>query len=189
VADYFVGQILLVPFTFAPNGFAFCNGQLMLINFNTALYSLLGTMYGGDGNTTFALPDLRGRAALAFGQGPGLSNYQQGGTGGSDAVTLVTTELPAHTHAITNSLTLTARARSTTGNQSTPVGAVPASEPATAAATYSSAAADANMGAGSIVLGGTASAAAAGGSQSHANLQPYLTLHYVIALQGFYPLR
>src|ERR1044072_4470491 len=98
--DPFVAEIRVFPYTFAPKGWALCNGQLLPISQNTALFSLLGTMYGGDGKTTFGLPDLRGSVPMMHGQGPGLSLHDQGETGGSETVTLLESEIPAHTHAL-----------------------------------------------------------------------------------------
>src|SRR3989304_1686087 len=98
MSDPFVAEIRILGCNFAPTGWAFCNGQLMPISQNTALFSLLGTMYGGDGKTTFALPDLQGNAPMFWGQGPGLSLYDQGQTGGSDTITLLQTEIPLHNH-------------------------------------------------------------------------------------------
>src|SRR5919108_5956828 len=98
MAEPFLGEIKLVPYNFAPRGWAFCNGQILSIAQNTALFSLLGTMYGGNGQTTFALPNLQGRTALHVGQGPGLSSISQGESGGSEAHTLNVNEMPAHTH-------------------------------------------------------------------------------------------
>src|SRR5712691_3143496 len=100
MSDPFLGEIILVPYNFAPRGWAFCEGQLLPINQNTALFSLLGTTYGGDGRTTFALPDLRGRVPVGSGQGPGLSSYDLGSTGGDEAVTLAPSELPARSPAV-----------------------------------------------------------------------------------------
>jgi len=186
MVDPFVGQILFFPFNFPPRGFAFCQGQLLPISQNTALFSLLGTMYGGDGKTNFALPDLRGRVPIGFGQGPGLFDYEQGTTGGSETITLLQSEIPAHTHAITNALTATARCKNGPGNQRTPVGNVPAIEAGQVTATYS-AAPDANMRTGAIGVTGTS--AVAGGGLPHDNRQPYLALNYCIALQGVFPPR
>src|SRR6187455_1349248 len=98
--DPFVAEIRIFPFNFAPKGWAFCDGQLLPISQNTALFSLLGTMYGGDGKSTFALPDLQGSAAMMWGQGAGLSLYDEGQTGGSQDVTLLVSEIPFHTHTI-----------------------------------------------------------------------------------------
>ncbi len=99
MADPFVAEIRIFPFNFAPKGWAFCNGQLLPLSQNTALFSLLGTTYGGDGKTNFALPNLQGNAPMHPGQGPGLSLHDLGETGGSDTVTLLECEIPAHTHA------------------------------------------------------------------------------------------
>lgn len=188
--DPFIGEIMLVPYNFAPRGWAFCNGQILSIAQNTALFSLLGTTYGGNGQTTFALPDLRGRVPLHAGQGPGLSNYTLGQMAGTENTTLLTTQMPAHTHVMTlGNLAATARARSGAGNSATPVGGVPAAEAAGVTATYSSLAPDASMAAGAIALSGTPAAGVAGNSQPFSIVQPYLTLHYVIALQGVFPSR
>jgi microcystin-dependent protein len=185
----FVGQILLFPFNFAPKGFALCQGQLMSISQNTALFSLLGTIYGGNGTTNFALPDLRSRVALGFGQGPGLSDRLQGELSGTETVTLLQTEMPAHLHTIDASgLTATAKCRSSPGNQLTPVGNVPAMESAGVTATYSDATADMNMSNGAIALAGGVTAAA-GGGLPHENRQPYLVMNYCIALNGIFPPR
>src|ERR1700755_2648639 len=100
MAEPFLGQIQQFGFNFAPRGWAFCNGQLMSIAQNSALFSLLGTMYGGDGVTTFGLPDMRGRASLHFGQGNGLSNYTQGQQAGVESVTLITAQMPMHNHTL-----------------------------------------------------------------------------------------
>src|SRR5262245_24305688 len=99
-SDPYLGCIFMFAGNFAPNGYAYCNGQLLAISQNTALFSLLGTTYGGDGRTTFALPDLRGRAPIGFGQGPGLPNYDLGSVVGSPSVTLTTSQLPAHSHPV-----------------------------------------------------------------------------------------
>lgn len=187
MATCFVGEILLVPYNFAPLGFAFCRGQLLPISQNTALFSLLGTQYGGDGKSNFALPDLRGRAPLAFGQGPGLSNYFQGEAGGVETVALTLNEMPAHSHTLTSTLTATAQCKNGAGNQQTPVGNVPAIESSGVTATYSSAAPDAAMRAGSLAVSGTLATNPAGGSLAHDNRQPYLVMDYVIALNGIFP--
>lgn len=186
--DVFVGEILLFPCNFAPRGFAFCQGQLLPISQNTALFSLLGTIYGGDGKSNFALPDLRGRVPIGFGQGPGLSLYDQGGSAGVESVALAATQIPAHTHALTNTLTATARGKNAPGNQRTPVGGVFASDASGVTGVYSNAAPDA-AGGGAVVLPSGATTAESGGSQPHENRQPYLTLNFCIALQGVFPSR
>ncbi|KQV67862.1 phage tail protein [Nocardioides sp. Root122] len=164
--DPFVAEIALFPFNFCPPGWAWCDGQLLPISQNTALFSLLGTFYGGDGKSNFALPNLNGRVPVGHGQGPGLSVYDLGQEGGSETVTLLPTEIPAHSHTLTGS--------SGTATTANPAAAVPAT---TEAELYHS------TGQGSGPLLPT------GGSAPHNNMQPYLTLYYAIALQGVYPSR
>jgi microcystin-dependent protein len=173
MADPFVAEIRIFPFNFAPKGWAWCNGQLMPISQNTALFSLLGTTYGGDGKSTFALPDLQGSAPIHAGQGPGLSLYDLGQTGGTDTVTLLQTEIPSHTHSL--------MANTTTATKSLPTGnsfakgssMIPYLAPAGAPLV--------NMAAQAI--------SPAGGSLPHNNMMPYLTLYFNIALQGVFPAR
>ncbi|MEO6238347.1 MAG: tail fiber protein [Vicinamibacterales bacterium] len=186
--DPFVGQILWLPFTFPPRGYAFCQGQLLPISQNTALFSLLGTTYGGNGQTTFALPNLQGAAPVGFGQGPGLSDYVQGETGGSETVALSLAQMPSHTHPV-GAAAGSIACKNGRGNQQTPAGNVPAIESTGVTATYGSAPTAATMQAGSVALGGTAAAAVSGAGQGHENMQPYLTLNYCIALQGVFPPR
>lgn len=164
--DPFVAEIALFPFTFAPRGWAWCNGQLLPISQNTALFSLLGTSYGGDGKSTFALPNLNGRAPLGWGAGPVLSEYHLGQQGGVEAVTLVPSEMPVHAHPVT-----AVGGGATTAN---PAAAAPAT---TEAELYHSSG------------GQDATLLPAGGGQPHNNMQPFLTLYYAIALQGVYPPR
>ena len=187
----FLGMIILVPYNFAPRGWGFCNGQILPIAQNTALFSLIGTQFGGNGQTTFALPNLQSRVVIGAGQGPGLSNYDLGQVGGNENVTLTQNELPTHTHVVTlNGLGATANVKNAAGNQQSPVGNVPAIEEAAGVtATYSNAAPDAAMAAGAISVGGTASASPTGGSTPFDIVQPYLTLHYCIALEGIFPSR
>jgi microcystin-dependent protein len=167
MSEPFLGQLALVGFNFAPKGWALCQGQLMAIAQNTALFSLLGTTYGGDGTTTFGLPDLRGRAALGFGQGPGLGNYSQGQTGGVENVTLAITQMPQHSHTVGCFV----------GDPST---GSPAGQVLANADIYS---ATANNVMNPSTIG------VAGGSQPHNNMPPFLTLNWVIALEGIYPSR
>ena len=186
----FLGMIILVPYNFAPRGWAFCQGQLLPISQNTALFALLGTQYGGNGQTTFALPNLQGRVPIGQGQGAGLSNYSLGQVGGVETVTLTVNQMPAHTHVITpGGLAATSRVKNAAGNRQTPVGNVPAIEAAGVTATYSDQVPDTSMGAGAIAISGNPTAATAGGSQPFDNLQPYLTMSYCIALQGIFPSR
>ncbi|HUJ33194.1 MAG TPA: tail fiber protein [Candidatus Acidoferrum sp.] len=165
----FLGQILIVSFSFAPKGWALCNGQILAINQNQALFAVLGTTYGGDGIRTFALPDLRGRVPIHVGQGPGLGSYVLGTIGGEESVTLTVDQIPAHTHHVMG--------QSSLGTLASPVNNVWATQ--SRLNVYSSAVPDTPMAAGSI--------GATGGSQPHDNHSPYLVLNYIIALQGFFP--
>jgi len=187
-ANPFLSEIVLFSFGFAPRGWAQCNGQLLPINQNQALFALLGTTYGGNGQTTFALPDLRGRAAVGFAQGPGLSNYGIGQVAGSETTTLTEAQMAQHTHAVSpGSLTATARGRTGPGNLQTPVGTVPAADPSASDYRYSNAPPDSSMSAGSLAITGNVTASTTGGSQAHENRQPYLGMTFCIALQGIFP--
>ncbi len=169
MADPFVAEIRIFPFDFAPKGWAFCNGQLLPISQNTALFSLLGTTYGGDGKSTFALPDLQGSAPMHPGQGQGLSLRDLGEQSGSETVTLLVSEIPAHTH------------------QMMALGAF-SNQPSPANNTWGRAAANPYTNA----QNGQMSVQAlnvTGGSLPHNNMQPYLTLNFCIALQGVFPPR
>lgn len=174
MADPFVAEIRIFPFNFPPRGWAFCDGQLMPISQNTALFSLLGTTYGGDGRSTFALPDLQGRGAMHPGQGPGLSLRDLGEMGGSDNVTLLITEIPAHTH--------TVNARDA-GGTTTPQGNMWGQSKAgkVAANFYAPAGTPVDMNAAALSVAGL--------SLPHNNMMPYLTLTFCIALQGVFPPR
>jgi microcystin-dependent protein len=174
MADPFVAEIRIFPFNFAPKGWAFCNGQLMPLSQNTALFSLLGTTYGGDGKSNFALPDLQGRAPMHPGQGPGLSLHDLGEIGGSDAVTLLESEIPSHTHTVTAAINPAllavpspnvglARSRTVNAYQTT---------------TNSN-----------LTAMASEALAPAGGDAPHNNLMPYLTINFCIALQGVFPPR
>jgi microcystin-dependent protein len=172
MSDPFLGQILLVPYNFAPRGWAFCQGQILSIAQNTALFSLLGTTYGGNGQTTFALPDLRGRFPNGSGQGPGLSNYSLGQMSGTESVTLTPQQMPLHTHQL--------MAYSEDGNQGNPNPHVLATAGGSPPP-YSNQMPNVQM--ASAAIGN------AGGSQPFQALPPYLTLNYIIALQGIFPSR
>jgi microcystin-dependent protein len=172
MADPFVAEIRIFPFNFAPTGWAFCNGQLMPISQNTALFSLLGTTYGGDGRTTFALPNLQGNAPMHPGQGPGLSEHFLGEMGGSATLTLLVSEIPAHAHAI--------NAQNTPGNVKLPSSSVTLSR---------SAGGNAYAPAQNLVAMSNQMLAPTGGGQPSNNMQPYLTLSFCIALQGIFPPR
>lgn len=173
MADPFVAEIRIFPFNFAPKGWAWCDGQLLPLSQNTALFSLLGTTYGGDGKSNFALPDLQGRAPMHPGQGTGLSLHDLGETGGSETVTLLESEIPAHSHA------LMARTPPATLLSPDPTATI-------ARSTGGSAYKTTNTG---IVPMSANSLAPAGGDQPHNNLMPYLTFYFNIALQGVFPPR
>ncbi|MDD5327069.1 MAG: tail fiber protein [Phycisphaerae bacterium] len=170
-ADPFLGEIMLVPYNYAPRDWAFCNGQLLSIAENPALFSLLGTTYGGDGHSTFGIPDLRGRVPIHAGTGLGLTNRRLGDRGGYEAVVLTVPQMPAHSH--------NAQGYSGDGNQEGPGGNVWAKKDRND--DYSSQ--DPNVAMSVKAIG------SAGGGQPHENMQPYLVLNYVIALQGDYPPR
>jgi len=180
VEDRFIAEIIMVPFNFSPKGYAACNGDLLPISQNTALFSLLGTTYGGDGKSTFALPDLSGRVPVGDGQGPGLSLRSQGEQGGEETVTLLVSEIPNHTHIIKERpLAPLAGGANNTHN---PVGnypGIPASQ-----ASYS-----ATQSTGTIPIQGTLVAGPAGGGLPVNNMQPTLTVNFLIAMQGVFPQR
>ncbi|HEX7151339.1 MAG TPA: tail fiber protein [Thermoanaerobaculia bacterium] len=175
MADPFVAEIRIFPFNFPPKGWAFCNGQLLPLSQNTALFSLLGTVYGGDGKSTFALPDLEGSAAMHPGQGQGLSLRDLGQIGGAQNVTLLISEIPFHTHNLMafesfdadqfgpNPNGLSMLAKSFNGNAYADPGAITQMAPQ--------------------------ALAPAGGSLPHNNMQPYLALNFCIAMQGVFPPR
>jgi microcystin-dependent protein len=171
MADPFVGEIRMFGGNFAPQGWALCNGQLMAITQNTALFSLLGTNFGGDGRTTFGLPDLRGRAPIHMGQGGGLTERPIGSSGGHEAVALIVQNCPAHSHTANGAGGAT---------QPSPVGAVWSTDPNGNTAAYSTSA-NGVMAPGAI---GTT-----GAGQPHENMQPYLAVNYIIALTGVFPPR
>jgi microcystin-dependent protein len=172
MADPFVAEIRIFPFNFAPKGWAFCDGQLLPLSQNTALFSLLGTTYGGDGKSNFALPNLQGSAPMHPGQGPGLSLHDLGEVGGSEVVTLLESEIPSHTHGLT--------ANASPGNRTSPQG--------NSLARTSGALPYAPSGGQTVPMAPEA-VGVVGGDQPHNNMQPYLTLYFNIALQGVFPPR
>jgi microcystin-dependent protein len=180
----FIGQICLFGFDFAPRGWMACNGQLMSIAQNSALFSLLGTTYGGDGRTTFGLPDLRGRVAVGQGSGPGLSPVALGQMAGTSAVTLTTNQIPAHQHPTT--VTINAGGDANLSNVAT--GKALASE-VRSAATPPLMYTDSANGTTLRADVATVTTGVIGGSQPHDNMQPYLGLNYSIALEGIFPSR
>lgn len=169
MSEPFVAEIRIVGFNFAPVGWAFCDGQILPISQNTALFSLVGTYYGGDGRTNFALPNLQASAPMHQGQGPGLANQPLGISSGTPSVTLITSEMPLHTH--------TVRAAGTSGAQRSPENNLPS----TGRQIYSTPQNLAPMAPNATQV--------IGGSQPHNNMQPYLTLNFIIALQGIFPSR
>ena len=176
MSEPFIGQIMMFAGNFAPRGWSLCEGQLLSIAQNTALFSILGTTYGGDGRTTFALPDLRGRVPIQPGTGPGLSPYTLGQSGGVENVSLLISNIPAHNHPL--------QASTGAGDASSPQNAVPAvtvdpntQQPLSGYNTSP----NATMAAASVGL--------AGGSQPHTNVQPYLSVNFIIALEGIFPSR
>lgn len=171
MSEPFIGEIRIVGFNFPPRGWATCDGQILSIAQNTALFSLLGTTYGGNGQTTFALPDLRSRVAIHQGQGLGLSQYVMGQIAGVESVTLTQQQMPAHNH------TAVPGCSTDDGNAGSPKNNFPASVGSSVYSTTS----NASMGAAPTGL--------TGGSQPHTNIQPYLTVNFCIALEGIFPSR
>jgi microcystin-dependent protein len=170
--DPFVAEIRIFPFNFAPKGWAFCDGQILPISQNTALFSLLGTTYGGDGKSNFALPNMQGNAPMHPGQGPGLSLHDLGETGGSETVSLLESEIPSHSHAWNTNAADPGEDR------------IPTNEVLARSVGGNLYGAPNNL----VQLSGNA-LVPAGGDQPHNNMQPYLTLNFCIALQGVYPPR
>jgi microcystin-dependent protein len=175
MSDQFVGEIRMVGFNFAPLGWALCNGQLLTLSQNTALFSLLGTTYGGDGRSTFALPNFQGRAAMSFGNGNGLSPRVLGQTSGETAVTLNSNQVPAHTHAV--NCIPTAGSQNSVSNAVWASGAGERSAPKL----FTNTSAPLSMSPSAVQN--------TGGGHAHNNLPPYLSVLFVIALQGIFPPR
>jgi microcystin-dependent protein len=169
--DPFVAEIRIFPFNFAPKGWAFCDGQLLPLSQNTALFSLLGTTYGGDGKSNFALPDMQGNVPMHPGQGPGLSLHDLGETGGSETVSLLESEIPSHSHGF--------MASQSDGNDTSPQNELLAT--GIGVNSFAAPPPIVNMSPNMLTP--------AGGDQPHNNMQPYLTLNFCIALQGVYPPR
>jgi microcystin-dependent protein len=172
MSEPYLGMIIIVPYNFSPRGWAFCNGQILPIAQNTALFSLLGTTFGGNGQTTFALPDLRGRVSNSSGQGPGLSSYDLGQVGGTESTTLTVNQMPTHNHIV--------NATGGDGTASKPEGKFLANSGSSLI--YSDTISD------PVTLAVT-SISNTGGNQPFGILQPYLTLNYCIALEGIFPSR
>jgi microcystin-dependent protein len=172
MADPFLAEIRIFPFNFAPKGWALCDGGLMPISQNTALFALLGTIYGGDGKSTFALPNLQGSAPMHPGQGQGLSLRDLGEEGGTEQVTLLESEMPSHTHQMIGD--------SGVGSSNDPAGNLPA-RPFGGGDLYGAPGPGTQLAMNAIAPAGT--------SLHHNNMMPYLTLHFCIALQGIFPMR
>jgi microcystin-dependent protein len=170
MSEPFVAEIRILPYNFPPQGWADCNGQLLAISQNTALFSLVGTMYGGNGQTTFGLPNLQDRIPVGFGQGPGLSNYDQGQTAGTSNITLLQSQMPQHNHGF--------GAFSNVGDSTNPANSVPAR--VSGETPYVNAVPNTPL---------ATTISPVGGNQPHNNLMPYLTLRFCIALIGVFPAR
>ena len=183
----FLGQIIMFGGNFAPRTWAFCDGQLLAISSNSALFSILGTIYGGDGRTTFALPDLRGRVAMHAGRGPGLSDYRLGQRGGFEQVTLNQTQMPFHTHGAAVTTTANMLAESRAGNTTDPAGNMLAAGSNIFRA--NARADDVAMDPAMLDVNVQVQNQNAGGSQPHENRQPYTVVNYIICLQGTFPSR
>lgn len=186
MASPFLGQIQMFGFGFAPRGWALCDGQLLPISSNTALFSLLGTTFGGDGRTTFALPDLRGRSAVHVGNGPGISTISWGEKAGREDVTLTVATMPSHNHLATNNLTTAAGASSDDADGTGPSGALLGT---TEDDVYSSGTADSTMNAAAAQTSGTVTVQNTGGNQPFNIRNPFLGIYHCIALTGVYPSR
>ena len=172
MSEPFLGQIITTGFNFAPRGYANCDGQMLPIAQNSALFALLGTQFGGNGTTNFRLPDLRGRVPIHQGQGQGLSSRVMGESAGEEAHTLTTNEMPMHSHAI--------NASSSVGDHASPAGNVLAQSSTRGTNNYATTA-NATLAPSAVVT--------SGGGQAHNNMQPYLVVNYAIALTGIFPSR
>jgi microcystin-dependent protein len=182
MSEPFVGQIMMVGFNFAPRGWAFCDGQMLPISQNQALFSLLGTTYGGDGRTTFALPDLRGRVAIHQGSGPGLTTRRIGEKAGAERVTLTASTMPVHGHSAQGQMKM--KATNSDAQTDEPAGKVLAK--ATRGDVYGDPANLTDMASQSVSVTVDDNA---GAGQPHENMQPYQVVNFIIALQGLYPSR
>jgi microcystin-dependent protein len=179
-----IGEVRMFGGNFAPRTWALCDGQLLPISQNTALFSIIGTIYGGDGRTTFALPDIRGRAVLGPGNGPGLSSYREGQRGGGETVIMTTAQMPSHSHSSVAKATATGTTADPNGATFATLAArVLSTPPANAQLSGYAPTSDANMNAGMVRVINT------GGQQSINNMMPYQTVNYIICLQGIFPSR
>jgi len=173
MSEPFLGEIRMVGFNFAPMGWALCNGQLLAISQNAALFDLLGTQFGGNGTTTFGLPNMQSRVPVHQGQGAGLSSYLIGEQIGSETVALTSTQMPGHSHLIS--------CYTGGGNQAGPSGNLPAVESTGTSLDYTNAAANGTMNGAMVGITGS--------GQAHANIQPVLCVNFIIALTGIFPAR
>jgi len=186
--DPYIGSIELWPLTWAPSGWSICDGSLLSVSSYPSLFSLIGTRFGGDGRTTFAVPDLRGRVPVGAGTGPGLSPYTTGTIGGQETVTLNQTQLPSHVHGTVNQLTATLAASSKNADTRDPGPAAALAR--TEHGTYmQTAEGNTDTSVGGLSVGGDVAVEAAGGNGYHENRQPYLALNYIIAFEGILPPR
>ncbi|RAJ80165.1 microcystin-dependent protein [Chitinophaga dinghuensis] len=193
--ESYLALVYIFAGSFAPRGFVFCQGQLLSINANPALFSLVGTSFGGNGQATFGIPDLRGRVPVGAGQAPGLSNYVWGEIGGTESVTLGINNIPAHTHAMTSTLTASPAASNADATTNTPSSTVaPAVLPkmgvgpgAVTINGYGAPVAGTTLAPGNV--SGTITAAVTGGNQSFSIRSPYLALNYIMVIQGIFPSR
>jgi microcystin-dependent protein len=187
-SEPFIAEIKMFGGNFAPRGYALCEGQLLSINTNQSLFSVLGTTYGGDGRTTFGLPDLRGRSPVGEGQGPGLSDIDLGQKGGSETNTITVNNMPSHTHAATTTATATLKGTNAAGNSSLPGGHILASKRRTNI--YSDAAVpDVDMNAASVDVAVTVTNVDTGDGSAINNRSPFQAVNFIIALEGLFPSR
>jgi microcystin-dependent protein len=184
MSNQFLAEIRIVPFQFAPQGWAFCDGQILPLSQNTALFSLLGTTYGGDGKSNFALPNLQGMAPMQQGQGPGLSLRDLGESSGVPNVTLIQSEIPVHTHTLQATVTTGTSASPSNTNELAFANAAGGKQGGGSVVNYYST----NTGSPNAILN-PAGISVAGGSLPHNNMMPFLVLNYIIALQGVFPAR
>lgn len=184
-----MAEVRLFAGNFQPRTWAYCEGQLLSIAANQALFSLLGTMYGGDGRTTFGLPDLTGRSAVGQGTGPGLSTYSLGEKTGQTTVTLTTAQIPSHTHAVAQNLSGAFQPQCSSDDATTddPSGAYPALPPG--GETIYNKNKDGVMANATLAISGSVTCYQNGGNLSHNNMQPYLAMNYIICIQGIFPSR
>ena len=188
MSDPFIGEIRAFPYSYAPLDWVYCEGQLLPVVQYQALFAVIGTTYGGDGQNNFGLPDLRGRVAISMGQGPNLTNHSIGQAAGTEKVLLTANSLAAHSHALAANAKLTLKAVSTPANNLSPGGnCIAAVTSGDTIARFNTADADTAMNTACIALSGTTGSA--GAADSHDNMQPSLVIRYCIATEGYFPVR